>query len=154
MENFCIYTEIGAIVKTWTELGGWKGFVSYGLGADISLPPCQVGGRLVSETAAHSISDPRAEILGILVTVRRSSSTSRGTIYWFQYFLLSCFSGISFAHAQFFRTEVHTTNKKINEATILIWGPIIRLRVESWEYAGCEVRGLCSLQKKKNNWNE
>ena len=35
---------------------------------------------------AHSISDPRAEISGILVMVRRSSSTSRGTTYWFQYF--------------------------------------------------------------------
>ena len=35
---------------------------------------------------AHSISDPRAEISGILVMVRRSSPTSRGTTYWFQYF--------------------------------------------------------------------
>ena len=38
---------------------------------------------------AHSISDPRAEISGILVMVRRSSSSSRGTTYWFQIF---CFS--------------------------------------------------------------
>ena len=37
-------------VRTRTELGGRKGSVSYGLGADISLPPCQIGGRLVSET--------------------------------------------------------------------------------------------------------
>ena len=35
---------------TGTELGGRKGSVLYGLGADISLPPCQIGGRLVSET--------------------------------------------------------------------------------------------------------
>ena len=71
-----------------TELGGCKGLVSYGLGADNSLPPCQVGGRLVSETSAHSISDPRAEISGILVMVRRSSSMSRGTTYWFRFFLI------------------------------------------------------------------
>ena len=31
---------------------------------------------------AHSISDPRAEILGIFVMVRRSSDSSRGTGYW------------------------------------------------------------------------
>ena len=35
---------------------------------------------------AHSVSDPRAEISGILVMVRRSSSTSRDTTYWFLYF--------------------------------------------------------------------
>ena len=56
-----------------------KGTCLYGLGADFSLPPCQGGGRLVSETSAHSISDPRAEISGILVMVHRSSATSRGT---------------------------------------------------------------------------
>ena len=72
-----------------TELDWRKGYVSYGLGADISLPSCQIGGRLVSETyLAHSISDPRAEISGILVMVRRSSSASRGTTYWFLLFAL------------------------------------------------------------------
>ena len=35
---------------------------------------------------AHCISDPRAEISGILVMVRSFSATSRGTTYWFQYF--------------------------------------------------------------------
>ena len=39
---------------------------------------------------AHSISDPRAEISGILVMVRHSSAMSRGTTYWFLYFSLSC----------------------------------------------------------------
>ena len=43
-------------------------------------------GRLVSETAAHSTRNPRAEISGLLVMVRRSSASSRGTTYWFQYF--------------------------------------------------------------------
>ena len=33
-----------------------------------------------------SLSDPRAEISGILVTVRRSSATSRSTTYWFKLF--------------------------------------------------------------------
>ena len=32
--------------KTWAELCGWKGAVSYGLGADISLLPCLLEGRL------------------------------------------------------------------------------------------------------------
>ena len=62
------------------------------LGADISLPPCLIGsrhmvrGRLVSDT---SVSDPRAEISGIRVMVRRSSVTSRGTTNWFKDFLFS-----------------------------------------------------------------
>ena len=42
---------------------------------------------------AHSISDPRAEISGILVMVRRSSASSRGTTYWFQIFTFSCVPG-------------------------------------------------------------
>ena len=111
MENFGIYMEIDTILKTWTELCGWKGFVSYDLGADISLPPCQIGGRLVYETAAHSISDPRAEISGTLVMVRYSSATSRGTTYWFQYFSFSCVPSISFVNAQVFRTRVLTIIK-------------------------------------------
>ena len=55
---------------------------------------------LVSETAAHSISDPRAEISGLLVMVSRSSATSRGTTYWFQYF--------GFLVSQMFRFRVRT----------------------------------------------
>ena len=39
-----------------------------------------------NQPLAHSISDPRAEISGILVMVRRSSTTSRGTTYWFHCF--------------------------------------------------------------------
>ena len=79
-----------SLCRVRTELGGWKGYVSNGLGADMSLPPCLIGGRQVSETWAHSISDPRAEISGILVMVRRSSATSRSTTYWFQFF--RCFA--------------------------------------------------------------
>ena len=40
---------------------------------------------------AHSISDLRAEISGILVMVRRSSPTSRGTVYWFQLLVVILF---------------------------------------------------------------
>jgi len=36
--------------------------------------------------SVYSISDPRAEISGILVMVRRSSATSRSTTYWFKLF--------------------------------------------------------------------
>ena len=36
---------------------------------------------------AHSVSDPRAEISGILVMVRLSNSTFRRTTYWFWLFL-------------------------------------------------------------------
>ena len=47
-----------------TELGGWKvSAVSYGVGADMPLPPCLIGGRqtvggwLVSETWAYGIGE-------------------------------------------------------------------------------------------------
>ena len=40
-----LFLEVGV-----NRAGGWKGLVSYGLGADISLPPCQIGCRLVSDT--------------------------------------------------------------------------------------------------------
>jgi len=55
-----------------------------------SLPdrgPTQGRGPTGIWLLAHSISDPRAEISGILVMVRRSSTTSRSTTYWFPIFL-------------------------------------------------------------------
>ena len=60
-----------------------KGSVSYGLGADFSLPHCLVPGGQVSESnlepSPAGISDPRAEISGWIVMVRRSGNVSRGT---------------------------------------------------------------------------
>ena len=48
--------------------------------------------------------------------VRRSSTTSRGTTYWFLFLflLLFCISGISLAHAQVFRNEILTKIAKAN----------------------------------------
>ena len=37
----------------WTKLYEWKRSVSYGLGVDIALPPCLLGGRLVSEFSSQ-----------------------------------------------------------------------------------------------------
>ena len=45
-----IYVLKLILVLGVNRASGWKGYVSYGLGADISLPPCLIGGRLVSET--------------------------------------------------------------------------------------------------------
>ena len=59
-----------------------KGSVSYGLGADFSLPHCLVGDK-VSESSAEpspaGISEPRAEISWCIVMVQRSGTVSRGT---------------------------------------------------------------------------
>ena len=56
----------------------------------LSLPanqgPAQGRGPTGIWNLAHSISDPRAEISAILVMVCRSSTTSRGTTYWFHNF--------------------------------------------------------------------
>ena len=65
-----------------------------------SLPdrgPTQGRGPTGIWNLAHSMSDPRAETSGILVMVRRSSTTSRGTTYWFWFF---CFPSISSVHVQ------------------------------------------------------
>ena len=59
-----------------------KGSVSYGLGADFSIPHCLVGDK-VSESSAEpspaGISEPRAEISWCIVMVQRSGKPSRGT---------------------------------------------------------------------------
>ena len=49
----------------WVELSGWMGSVSYGLGADLSLPPC-LSETIGIWTSPHK-SDPRAEISGEIV---------------------------------------------------------------------------------------
>ena len=74
----------------WIELSGWKGSVTYGLGADISLPPCPTSfGRKVSETrltkATHG---------------PKSRGRSFGTTLWHQVQRYCCLV-VSFAHAQF-----------------------------------------------------
>ena len=49
----------------WVELSGWMGSVSYGLGADLSHPPC-LSVTIGIWTLVHK-SDPRAEISGEIV---------------------------------------------------------------------------------------
>ena len=49
----------------WIELSGWMGSVSYGLGADISLPPC-LSVTIGIWTLAYR-SDPPTEISGEIV---------------------------------------------------------------------------------------
>ena len=57
------------IYRNWyylrVELSGWMGFVSYGLGADLSLPPC-LSVTIGIWTLTHK-SDLRAEISGSIV---------------------------------------------------------------------------------------
>ena len=71
-----------------------KGSVSYGLGADFSLPHCLVGDN-VSESSAEpspaGISEPRAEISWCIVMVQRSGKVSRGTA-------VGCIFFLSFSH--------------------------------------------------------
>ena len=67
-----------------TELLVRKGSVTYGLGADISLPHCLSWVEQVSESSKGpgrriGISDARVEISGFIVMVQRSGIESRGT---------------------------------------------------------------------------
>ena len=59
-----------------------KGSVSYGLGADLSLPHCLVGDKVserIAELSPAGISELRAEISWCIVMVQRSGKVSRGT---------------------------------------------------------------------------
>ena len=68
-----------------------KESVSYGLGADFSLPHCLVGDK-VSESSTEpspaGISEPRAEISWCIVMVQRFGKVSRGTAACRLYFSL------------------------------------------------------------------
>ena len=60
-----------------------KGSVSYGLGADFSLPRCLVGNKVsesIAEPSPAGISEPRAEISWCIVMVQRSGKVSGGTV--------------------------------------------------------------------------
>ena len=59
-------------------------------------------------SSAHSISDPRAEISGSIVMVRRSGAMSRGTTYWFMFFPVSL--QLSMRMPTFSGTEILTIN--------------------------------------------
>ena len=71
-----------------------KGSVSYGLGADFSLPHCLVGDKVsesIAEPSPAGISEPRAEISWCIVMVQRSGKASRGTA-------VGCFFSLFFSH--------------------------------------------------------
>ena len=61
-----------------TEFFGWEGCLIWSRGRHFSLSLPDIG-PTGTWHLAHSVSDPRAEISGILVMVRRSSATSRCT---------------------------------------------------------------------------
>ena len=78
-----------------------------------SLPdrgPTQGRGPTGIRHLAHSISNPRAEISGLLVMVRRSSASSRGTTYLFQFFTFSCVPGNLVCSCASFQKMKETTN--------------------------------------------
>ena len=63
----------------WVELSGWMGSVSYGLGADLSLPPSlPVGDDRYLNLSSQK--RPTGRNLGGNRLVRRSGTTSRGTV--------------------------------------------------------------------------
>ena len=67
------------------ELSGWKGSVTYGLGADISLPHCLATGIW---TLAHPKSDLRAEISGSIVWYEALAPRPEVLLLW--YFVGAC----------------------------------------------------------------
>ena len=82
VEIFCVYTENDTSIgqeQSWVDVRD----LCRGRYFSPSLPD---RGPTGIWNLAHSISDPRAEISGILVMVRRSGTTSRGTTYWFHCF--------------------------------------------------------------------
>ena len=80
--------------------------------------------------------------------VRRSSTTSRGTTYWFQYFVLRCVPGISFAHTQLFQDEVLTIikTKDCNRGNGGI-SPRIYAAFNIWVHLGTRLRKRQAREK-------
>ena len=125
--------------------GWWKGLVSCiwfrGRHFSPSLPdrgPTQGWEPTGIWNLAHSISDPRTEISGILVMVRRSSAPSRGTTYWFQFFCMFSFvPPFSSTHAQFFSSancyqknktkQKNRLSKRQSPTTVLLRTPITQM---------------------------
>ena len=64
----------------WVELSGWMGSVTYGLGADLSLPPC-LSVTTSIWTLAHK-SDPQAEISGEIVWYDALAPRPRVLLSW------------------------------------------------------------------------
>ena len=71
----------------WVELSGWKGSVSYGLGADLSLPSCLSVAIGIWTLAQKSDHGPK------------SRGKSFGTTLW-HHVQRYCSLGVLFAHAQ------------------------------------------------------
>ena len=70
----------------WIELSGWMGSVSYGLGADLSLPPCLSVTTGIWNLAPKATSGPK------------SRGASFGTTLW-HHVQRYCCLGVLFAHA-------------------------------------------------------
>ena len=67
--------------KIWIELSGWKGSVTYGLGADLSLPQC-----LSVTTGIWNLthkSDLRAEISGSIVRYDALAQRPEVLLSWY-----------------------------------------------------------------------
>ena len=79
LECCCIYSSCYQLL---IELSGRKGSVTYGLGTDISLPPCDRYLKLGSK------SDLRAEISGIIVWYDALAPRSEVLLLW--YFVGAC----------------------------------------------------------------
>ena len=80
VEIFCMYTEIDSIIGHEQSRVDVRNCDIRSRGRHFS-PSLPGRGPTGIWNLAHSISDPRSEILRILVMVRRSSTTSRGTTY-------------------------------------------------------------------------
>ena len=78
----CIYRSYYYL---WMELSGWKGSVTYGLGADISLPHCLATGIW---TLAHPKSALWAKISGTIVRYDALAARPEVLLYW--YFVYAC----------------------------------------------------------------
>ena len=86
LKPYCLQLVIYYIYK----LSGWMGSVSYGLGADLSLPPC-LSVTIGIWTLAHK-SDPRAEILGEIVRYNALAPLPEVLLSWC--FVCACASSL------------------------------------------------------------
>ena len=80
--------------KIWIELSGWKGSVTYGLGADLSLPQC-LSVTTGIWTLTHK-SDLRAEISGSIVWYDALAPRPEVLLSWYSVCACAVFLGQKF----------------------------------------------------------
>ena len=114
----------------WIELSGWKGSVTYGLGADLSLPQC-----LSVTTGIWTLtqkSDLRAEISGSIVRYDALAPRPEVLLSWYSVCACAVSLGQKFLpYSQQGRVNLKTNPKDVHLTPKWLFNNSLKLRIGS-----------------------